>query len=297
MGGFLNINKGAPPNWWLSPDIWVTRVGDPTTPPGVANPIAGTAYNVSVNVHNKSQDPVDSGWWLFVCWAIPTAAPIPLPTVASWQKLNNAAITVPVAAMNSVTLQTAMTWTPTFQNGGHECLIAMAYDPRAIGFPGNTLNGDAPDSDTSSIAQRNLGVLQVGSQIRPQFHYAFQVCNGAGQERGFVVGARQAPLSEIADFLPGVPGGRTVIEKPGKVEHLGIVASAHQDPAELAAAPAVLSSVKIAPHSCRAFTPGGSLQRGNALIHVTQSLDKRVVGGLSVLVMAEAKSTAPRVCR
>jgi hypothetical protein len=34
---------------------------------------------------------------------------------------------------------------------------------------------------------------------------------------------------------------------------------------------------------------GGSLQEGNALIHVTQSLDERVVGGLSVLVMAEER--------
>jgi hypothetical protein len=86
-----------------------------------------------------------------------------------------------------------------------------------------------------------------------------------------------------------VPGGRTVIDRPGKVERLGIVASDHPDPAELEAATAVLSPVKIAPRSCRAFTLGGSLQKGNALIHVTQSLDERVVGGLSVLVMAEEK--------
>ncbi|MGA2258888.1 MAG: hypothetical protein ABSG53_29825, partial [Thermoguttaceae bacterium] len=94
---------------------------------------------------------------------------------------------------------------------------------------------------------------------------------------------------EIAAFLPGVPGGRTVIDKPGKVERLGIVASAHCDPAELEAAPAVLSHVEIAPSSCRAFMLGGSLEKGNALIHVTQSLDERVVGGLSVLVLADKK--------
>jgi hypothetical protein len=288
MSGILSIKKGTP-HWWLSPDIWVTPVGDPTTPPGVANPIAGKAYNVSVNVHDNYTDPVDSGWNLFVCWAIPTAGPIPVPTAASGQILNNAAITVPVPAMSLVTLQTAMTWTPTFANGGHECLIAMAYNEQAIGFPGGPLNGDAPDTAASSIAQHNLGVLPVGSHMSRRFQYAFQVCNGAGQERGFVVGARQAPLSEIVDFLPGVPGGRTVIDKPGKVEHLGIVASAQPNPAELEAAPAVLPSVKVAPHSCRAFTLSGSLQKGNALIHVTQSLDEWVVGGLSVLVMTEEK--------
>ena len=104
-----------------------------------------------------------------------------------------------------------------------------------------------------------------------------------------MVAARQAPLSEIAEFLPGVPGGRGLIDQPGKAEHLGIVASAKPDPAELEAATAVLSRVKIAPRSCRLFTLSGGLEEGSALINVTQSLDDRVVGGLSVLVIAERK--------
>jgi hypothetical protein len=80
-----------------------------------------------------------------------------------------------------------------------------------------------------------------------------------------------------------------VIDRRGKIEHLGIVASDHPNPAELETATAVLSHVKIAPRSCRAFMLGGSLREGNALIHVTQSLDELVVGGLSVLVMAEER--------
>jgi hypothetical protein len=125
----------------------------------------------------------------------------------------------------------------------------------------------------------------MGTGIR----YRFQVCNGSDAEREFVVAARQAPLSEIGHFLPGVPGGRIVLDKPGKVERLGLVASAKPDPTELEAAPAVLPRVRIAPRSCRQFTLGGSLERGNALINVTQSHGERVVGGLSVLVMAEMK--------
>ena len=295
MSGLLNIDKGGSPNWWLSTDIWVTPVGQPTNAPGVANPVAGQAYNVSVNVHDKYPEAVNGGWNLFVCWVIPTAGPIPITTtttgqmISNGQILNNGSITVPVPAVNYVTLQAATQWTPTFVNGGHECLIAMAYNEAATGFPVTSLNGDAPDTDTYSIAQHNLGVLPVGSHMQRRFHYAFQVCNGAPEEHDFVVAARQAPLSEIAKFLNGVPGGQTVIGKPGKFEHLGIVASANADAAALEAAPAALPSVRIAPHSCRAFTLGGSLQEGNALIHVTQSLDKRVVGGLSVLVMAEKK--------
>jgi hypothetical protein len=294
MSGLLNIDKGGSPNWWLSTDIWVTPVGQPTSAPGVANPVAGQPYNVSVNVHDKYDEAVNDGWNLFVCWVIPTAGPIPITTtttgqvISNGQILNNASITVPVPAVSTVTLQAATQWTPTFVNGGHECLIAMAYNNAAVGFPVSSLNGDAPDTDVYSIAQHNLGVLPVGSHMHRRFHYAFQVCNGGPKEHDFVVAARQAPLSEISKFLNG-PGGQTVIGKPGKVEHLGIVASAHADTAALEAAPAALPSVRIAPHSCRAFTLGGSLQEGNALIHVTQSLDKRVVGGLSVLVMAEKK--------
>jgi hypothetical protein len=85
-----------------------------------------------------------------------------------------------------------------------------------------------------------------------------------------------------------VPGGRAVLDSPGKVERLGIVASADPSAAELERAPAELS-VKIGRQSCRRFTLGGLLPEGNALINVTQRREERVVGGLSVLAMAEEK--------
>ena len=43
------------------------------------------------------------------------------------------------------------------------------------------------------------------------------------------------------------------------------------------------------PRCCHPFTLTGILQTGNALIHVTQTQDKRVVGGISVLAMADEK--------
>jgi hypothetical protein len=51
MTGLLSIDHGSP-KWWLSPDIWVTPVGGPTTPPGVEDPTAGHTYNVSVRAHD-----------------------------------------------------------------------------------------------------------------------------------------------------------------------------------------------------------------------------------------------------
>ena len=291
MAGILTIAPGSP-NWWLSPDIWVTPVGSPTTPPGAANPIAGETYNVSVRLNDNYPEPVPNGWDLFVCWMIPTTGAFATPT--GGQVLNNAPITVNVPAMSSIVVQTAKTWTPSYENGGHECLIAAAYGTAfGEGLP-SSLNADPSARDTNqgylSIAQHNLGVLSLGSGIGGMgIRYPFQVCNGSDQEREFVVAARQAPLSEIRHFLPGLPGGRSALDKPGKVERLGLVASAKPERKELEDAPPVLSRVRIAPRSCRQFTLGGSLERGNALINVTQSHGDRVVGGLSVLVMAEAK--------
>jgi hypothetical protein len=120
-----------------------------------------------------------------------------------------------------------------------------------------------------------------------RFRYAFQACNGADETRQFVITAQQGALSDIEEFLPGMPGGQSILQKPGQVEGLGIIESSQPDAAGLDAATAVLSSVTIGPRSCQPFTLVGSLQDGNALIHVTESLGEEVVGGLSVLVLAE----------
>ena len=133
----------------------------------------------------------------------------------------------------------------------------------------------------------NLSVVQTtGKHHVP---YPFQVCNGSDHDREFAVTAWPAPLKNIEAFLPGIAGGRTLFHRPGKVERLGLIASAKADAAHLEKAPASLSRVEIPRRSCRQLTLGVSLPSGSALIHVTQSLDGRIVGGLSVLATAEAK--------
>jgi hypothetical protein len=301
MSGPLYIQQGSSSAWWLSPAIWVTPVGDPTTK--VTNPVAGQDYTVWVQVENRYPVPVDSGWDLFVCWAIPTAGDITVASITAQQILNGfiaiagpqgLPITTPIPAASGATpavvnLQAATTWTPSYDqnHNGHECLIAIAYLEQATGLPVSILNGHAAWQQTYSIAQHNLGVLPARRRMRHLFHYPFQICNAEPEERGFVVEATQAPLSEIAEFLPGVSGGRKLIDRPGKAEHLGILDGTHAEAAESRSPSAALSSVKVAPRSCRAFTLTGSLTEGSALIHVTQRLDERVVGGLSVLVITE----------
>jgi hypothetical protein len=288
MSGPLIINHGSP-KWWLSPDIWVALPSAPSTP--VTDPIAGTTYEVYVRVYNNYPLAV-TDWNLFVCWAIPTVGPIPLPPAA--QLLNGAPfgspISVPAGSSGfSQVFKTSTNWTPSFENGGHECLVAVTYF-QGIGFPSSTgLNGDAAPTGDYSIAQHNLGVLKMGLKKAPRFQYAFQAANGSETERGFVIEAQVGLLSDIAAFLPGEAHRRKVLEKPGKVENLGIVASAETHPAGLENSTQMRSEVKIAPRSCHPFTLSGSLQSGNVLIHVTQSVGDRVVGGLSVLVMADGE--------
>jgi hypothetical protein len=286
MAGLI-IRHGSP-NWWTSPDIWVASPPSTSSSPPVANPVAGQTYDVWVRVTNSTGEPIstpDLPWLLQVVWAIPTVGPIPLSALPPDDTLNSTSVNT-VAGSASAPIKCANQWTPVFENGGHECLIAWT-NASNIAYPFQPdLDGSAGPGDNWSIAQHNLGVLQVGSSKRHLFQYPFQVCNGAEEERGFVVSARQAPLKDIEAFLLGVPGGRGVLDRPGKVERLGIVASADPSAAELEQAPAELA-VKIARQSCRRFTLGGLLPEGNALINVTQSRNERVVGGLSVLARAE----------
>lgn len=290
MSGLV-IRHGSP-NWWTSDDIWVASNPSTKTSPHVGNPTAGQAYDVWVRVTNPTSQTIGSQslWWnLQAVWAIPTAGPIPLPTSAA----NNIALPTiyGIPGGQSAEFKSLSPWTPVFENGGHECLIAWT-NASNIAYPSASdpyLDGSAGPGDNWSIAQHNLGVLQAGSSKRHLIRYAFQVCNGADEERGFVVSARQAPLEAIEAFLPSLPGGRAILDKPGKIERLGIVASADPSAAEVEQARAEVT-VKIAPQSCRRFTLVGLLPEGNALINVTQSRDQRAVGGLSVLAMAEEKS-------
>jgi hypothetical protein len=291
----LYIQQGPNPTWWLSPAIWLTAQGDPSTGPKVATPVVGKAYTVWVEVQNLYPEAYTGGWNLFVCWGIPFTGTLPSVTIG--QILNGAMtssgpqgapITGAIPAGSATTLQAATTWTPSLENGGHECLLAAVYDEQDVGGIATSalLDGDATWSQTLSVAQHNFGVVQMPGGMR-HFPYHFEVWNNADQARDFEVAAWQAPLKGIGTLLPGVPGARTVLDRPGKVARLGIV-GAKADATVLEKAPPQ-TRVRIPPRSAHPFTLGINLSSGNALIHVTQSLDKRVVGGLSVLAMAEAK--------
>ena len=272
----LYIQQGASPTWWLSPAIWVTAQGDPSTGPQVANPIVGKPYTVWVEIQNFYSAADTGGWNLFVCWGFPFTGT--LPSVNIGQILNGSmnsagpqgapiTVTVPGGTLTSpgiVTLPAATTWTPT--QSGHQCLVAGVYDEQDIGgLPTSTLlDGDAPWNSTYSVAQHNFSVLAATGMMKHIIQYPFEVCNAADDDREFVVAAWQAPLKQIAHFLPSVQGGRKVMENPGKVNHLGLVASGKADSAELEKAPPSLARVKVPRRGVRPFTLGVRLEKGNA---------------------------------
>lgn len=126
----LIIHQGSP-NWWLSPDIWVTPVGAPSTI--VANPIAGLNYNVVVRVWNP-YGIVWDGWNLYVCWVVPTVGPIPIPPNS--QQLSTPPHGSPISVPANGSAEFTFNWQPSYVNGGHECLIAVAYAEQNIGWIG-----------------------------------------------------------------------------------------------------------------------------------------------------------------
>lgn len=300
MSGSLLIQQGASPNWWLSPAIWVTETAPPYSI--VANPIAGKTYNVQVQVENPYSAPVNGGWSLLVFWSVPVVGGFPLAYSASppsplqsenilngqlvggyWQGL---AITETVPGPGSVTIQAAKGWTPVYENGGHECLVAFAYNEEATGLPLTTVQGNDPWSDVATVAQHNLGVL-AATHMR-HFEYPFRVSNALAESHAFDIAAQVAPLSSIISFLPNLPGGRSILDHAGKVEHLGLVEAGGS--ADHHARSTTLAGVHVRRGSHRTFSLVGTLPHGNALVNVTQSLDGHVVGGLSVLLLGEKEA-------
>lgn len=301
MSGILYIPPGPAPNWWLSPAIWVTE----TTPPYsiVGSPVAGKTYNVQVQVENPYPELVSGGWSLLVFWSVPIVGGFPLAYSTSppsplqsenilngqlkggyWEGLP---ITQTVPGPGSVTIQAAKSWTPSFENGGHECLIAFAYLEQATGLPLTTVQGNDPWTQVSTVGQHNLGVL-AATHMR-HFSYPFRVSNALAESHAFDIAAQIAPLSSIASFLPNLPGGRSILDQAGKVEHLGLIEGDGKS-ADHHGRSATLAGVHVPRGSHRTFSLVGTLPHGNALVNITQSLDGRVVGGLSVLLMGERKA-------
>ena len=275
MSGLV-IGHGSP--WWLSPNVWVVPANNPSEPsPGELNPTVGQQYYGTANVQNTgSEDVLDAVVYFY--WANPSLGII---TSVNANLIGTSAVSVD-AGQTANTLE-LVPWVPSFVNGGHECIIAAVVT--GGGLPPTVLDGN----NDPTVAQHNLGVVELAGHMQGRFHYPFQVCNPERVERSFTIAAEAAPLADTARFLRSL-GRETTQQAMGRPGHLGFVRSPCPDPSEHGTAHPVLEGVKLAPFSCTGFSLVGTLREGTSLIHVTQTIEGRVVGGLSVLVVSEDRT-------
>jgi hypothetical protein len=274
----LVIGHGNP--WWLSPNVWVVPFNDFSQPsPGVLHPVVGQQYNCVANVSNTSQQTFPDANVYFY-WANPSLGMITgvnANPIGSWSGGVD-------AGQPAVAFEYAP-WTPSFVNNGHECIIANVV---AGSVTGPAILDGANDP---TVAQRNLGVVQLSPHMRGRFDYAFQVCNAARSERNFTIAAEAVPEAEAARILRSLGREPRKGDRHGAPEQLGLVRS-RPAPAAYDTAHPVLEGVRLAPLTCTGFSLVGVLQEGMSLIHVTQTFEGRIVGGLSVLVLAEERLDA-----
>lgn len=273
----LEIGHGNP--WWLSPNVWVVPADDSSEPsPGVLSPVVGTQYFATANVTNTSSanilDATVYFWWANPSLGILTSVNATLIGTSS----------VSVNAGQTANTLELVPWTPSFVNGGHECIIAAVV--LGNGPPPAVLDG----SGDPTVAQHNLGVIQMTPHMHGRFHYPFQLCNTARVAQHFTVTARPAPLAEAERFLTALHGKAAQAAHAGKLEHLGFLSTPCPDHTEHATARPSLEEIRLAPFSCTGFTLVGQLAAGTALIHVVQRSGDRVVGGLSILVIAQKEA-------
>jgi hypothetical protein len=289
MGG-LFIGQGNP--WWLSPNVWAVPAANPTLPsPGVLHPVVGEQYYINANVGNDSPQPfLDVNVYFFVANpSVGIITSVNAKLIGTWSGEIDAALPNPLISTVSSGGPPSYSppWIPAIENQGHECIIAAivqgALTPPAV------LNGD---NYPPTIAQHNLGVVQTTAHMKGRFQYAFEVCNTARVERSFTVAAEAARPADAARILKSLGREASPGERYGNPEHLGFMRTHSAAPLELDAPFPLLEGMKLAPLSCTSFSLVGTLREGTSLIHVTQRFEERIVGGLSVLIVAEDKARA-----
>lgn len=268
----LIIGHGNP--WWLSPNVWAVPTSSPDEPsPGEISPVVNNQYFLVANVTNTSPDDVLNAA-VYFWWANPSLG---ILTTANANYVGKSSVSV--AGNTSNTSLELSPWTPSYVNNGHECLIAAVVEDG--GAPPTVLDGD----NDPTVAQHNLGVVEITGQMKGFFSFPFQVCNPSRLEQRFTIHVERAPIELAAPFLPS----RRESREAEHVPRLGFVSELCPDPRSIERAKNVLEDVRLASFTCTGFTLVGVLDHGEALIHVTQRLGERTVGGLSVLALSTTK--------
>jgi len=284
----LVIDHGNP--WWLSPNVWAVPTSNPNEPsPGEISPVVNSQYFLVANVRNTSSSDVLNAE-VYFWWANPSLG---ILTTANANLVGKSQVSV-VGNGSNTSLELSA-WTPTFVNNGHECLIAAVVE--GGGPPPTVLDG----ANDPTVAQHNLGVVNIVGQMEGRFSYPFQVCNPFRIEQRFTIHAERAPIEQVAPFLASLrdaPSGvvkgaakgaekRVSSETEQDALKLGFVNEVSLHPRDFHHAKPLLEDVRLSPFACTGFTLVGVLEKSEDLIHVTQRIGNRIVGGLSVLVLLE----------
>lgn len=267
----LEIEDGNP-SWYLSHDIWTVPGNDPEGPPGP--PVAGTDCYLWARVHNKGTTPVSNATVRFY-WAN--------PAVGFDRNTANfvGSSFVTLDAGESAEVLCLTPWVPQFVNGGHECLLAEAFHPAADPLP----PGAAFDVPTDRhVAQLNLSVILA---LKSRFHLPFEIHNPGRRDAVFTLTTRTGEAHEL-ERLKHIP----VPKESGGFEMLGFVAMPCPEEGDWEAASPVIERLQVPAGGRVGLTLIGRLKGSAALVHVLQSMDGHIVGGLGALVLSAPPAAA-----
>jgi hypothetical protein len=265
----LEIPDGSP-NWWASPNIWTVPGDDPGGAQGM--PIVGEPCFLYARVTNNGSTAVQNAAVRFY-WANPSVG----FDRTTANHVGDANVSLDPGETQDVLC--LVPWMPTFVNGGHECVLAEAFDSVSDPLPAS------PDFNVPTdrhVSQRNLSVVMAAKNM--MFSLSFQVCNNQRTARTFQISTRPGSIEELKELLPHL--GRS-FQQPGKgaIKLHGFVAKPCPEEEDLRHAKQTVDRIEVKPNTCKGLSVAGKLEGEAALLHVVQMADGKEVGGLSVLVV------------
>lgn len=273
----LEIRDGDP--WWLSPDVWVVPGADPEGSPG--QPIAGSPAYLWARVRNNGSSTATNATVRFY-WADPSAG----FDRTTAHPIGTSFVTLAPGEVAEVLCLQA--WVPEFVNGGHECVLAEAFHDPADPLPPSAAF-DVPTD--RHVAQLNLSVVQA---LRAGFfRLPVSLVNTARLERRFAISLEPGEAAQLKPLLPTLGKGLELPKLTGRVTAARLVEEPCAGPDALGDAGPLELAVTIPARTKRGGTLIGRVEGGPTLVHLVQRQGKRVVGGLSVLVLDEDRGKNP----
>ncbi len=212
--------------FWESPDVRVYSgdITDPNSATPVLHPTPGQPHSVFVHVWNLGRLPALGtsvrAWWANPSFSFDASSPEP-PHYIGGTRVNLGDRT---SADCHQLVRIPGLWTPVVENGGHECLLAVAthvMDPASGNFAASTdrhvgqrnVTLAAPSLDLAPLLIRLGAALTVGSDL--------QLLHGGADVKPIllahkIVAGRDVVLPQLRDVVTPVPDHPTI-------GHLGTV--------------------------------------------------------------------------